>query len=89
MLDSQVLGGLRSLRDAVEAAAPGVIAVPARIFGGKRWAALPEIPPSGELPLAASHRIPLGPAFGLILYGWSALPAETRRQVERICAAGL
>ena len=86
-VDPAILAVLRRLRDEIEAAVPGVVAVPVRRFGGKRWAAMADVPPSRELPLAASHRIALGEEYGVILYGWSALGPADRESIEHLCAA--
>jgi len=63
---------LRRLAGSVEAACPAVAALPARIVGGRRWAALPG---AGrfDLPLRPPERIRLSAEAGLIVYGFADL----------------
>lgn len=85
--DTNTRAVLEGLRTGIEAAAPGVVAVPARIFGGKRWAALPGRLSPCEMPFTTPYRIELAGGFGIVLYGWQELPADTCREIDRLCEA--
>lgn len=76
---------LRRRAAAAEAAAPGVVALPARIVGGRRWAVLPGVAPR-DLPADSPRRCALSADAGLVLYGVSALDARTRAALERALA---
>lgn len=78
---------LRRWAAAIETAAPGVVALPARIIGGRRWSILPGVAPR-SLPSSPPERIALGGEAGLVLYGADGLDARARAALERAVTAG-
>lgn len=76
---------LRRRAAAAEAAAPGVVALPVRIVGGRRWAALPGVE-RRDLPAEPPELWRLADDAGVALYGMCGLDAERRSAVERALA---
>lgn len=76
---------LRRRAAAAEAAAPGVVALPVRIVGGRRWAALPGVA-RRDLPAEPPELWRLADDAGVALYGICGLDAERRSAVERALA---
>ncbi len=73
---------LRRRAAAAEAAAPGVVALPARIVGGRRWSVLPGVAPR-DLPSSPAERVALCDDAGLVLYGADGLDAAARAALDR------
>ena len=79
---------LGRLRDEIERLAGDHVVVPVRIMGGKRWAAIRELPATRRLPAEegfSPHMIETGDGWGLVIYGWDFLSPELREYIGRRC----